>query len=154
MSKILALLYRGDRPAAEKLARTAPLLTVYEAAALGALEALIERCEEDATLVNAYASDGWTPLHLAAYFGNNAAVKELLRRGAEVDARAQNGSNVTPLHSACAGDHTIVAVTLLASGADVNAEQTGGHRPLDSARQNNNPELIEALLEAGALPGG
>jgi ankyrin repeat protein len=152
-TKILELLYHGDRPAAEKLARKAPLLTIFEASALGALEALIERCEEDAAGINAYSDDGWTPLHLAAYFGNNAAVKDLLRRGARIDARARNGSEVTPLHSACAGHHVLVASTLIAAGADVNAEQTGGYRPLDSAIQSGNDELIDLLMSAGATAG-
>jgi hypothetical protein len=63
-SDLLMLLYRGDRPAAVLLARERDL-DIFEAAALGALEALIERCEEDASRVNARADDGWTPLHLA-----------------------------------------------------------------------------------------
>jgi len=149
-SALLERLYRGDRAGAQALARELPALDIFEASALGALEQLIERCEEDAACVNAYSDDGWTPLHLAAFFGNNACAKDLLRRDAQIDARARNGSDVTPLHSACAGNHTIVAVTLIAAGADVNAAQHGGYRPLDSALQNGNTEIAEALRTAGA----
>ncbi len=148
-SELLLLLYRGDRPGAQTLARDLPALDIFEAAALGALEALIERAEEDPGLVAAYSDDGWTPLHLAAFFGNNACLKDLLRRHAPIDARAHNGSEVTPLHSACAGNHTLAAITLIAAGADVNAEQHGGYRPLDSALQNGNSEIAEALRLAG-----
>jgi len=145
-SDIMHLLYRGDRPAAAALARERDL-DVFEAAALGALEALIERCEEDAGRVNAYADDGWTPLHLAAFFGNVEIAKELLRRNAVIDARSRNG-NVTPLQSACAGNHTLVASLLIAAGADVGAKQDSGHTALDAARRNGNAELV-ALLGTG-----
>jgi ankyrin repeat protein len=149
-SALLMRLYNGDRPGAQALARKQLILDLFEASALGALEQVIERCEEDPESVYAYSDDGWTPLHLAAYFGNNACVKDLLRRGAEIDARARNGTDVTPLHSACAGNHTIVAITLIVAGADVNAVQHGGYHPLDNALQNGNEELAEALRAAGA----
>jgi ankyrin repeat protein len=148
-SPLLERLYHGDRAGAAALAREMPRLDVFEAAALGALEQLIDRCEDAAANVDAYSDDGWTPLHLAAFFGNNACLKELLRRGAQIDAQARNGSDVTPLHSACAGNHTLVALTLLAASADVNAVQHGGYHPLDSALQNGNAEIAEALRLAG-----
>ncbi|MFN2459664.1 MAG: ankyrin repeat domain-containing protein [Candidatus Velthaea sp.] len=122
-SAVLELMYRGKRDAAERLARTVPELDVFEAAAVGALEALIERCEEDAGRATAYAQDGWTALHLAAAFGNTACRKELLRRGAPPDARARNSSAVTPLERARAGNHTAAAAALRAAGA------TFGQRP-------------------------
>jgi ankyrin repeat protein len=147
-SDIMQHLYRGNRPAAAALARERDL-TVFEAAALGALEALIERCEEDPSRVSAYAEDGWTPLHLAAFFGNLEIARELLRRQAVVDARSLNG-NVTPLQSACAGDHPLVASLLIAAGADVHAKQDSGHTALDSARRNGNAEIVEVLVTAGA----
>lgn len=81
----------GDRNAAEKLARTMPELDIFEASALGALEHLIERSEEDASCVNAYSDEGSTPLQLAAQYGNAACVKELLRRGADVNAIGATG---------------------------------------------------------------
>jgi len=117
---------------------------------LGALEAVIERCEEDPACVGAYTDDGWTPLHLAAYFGNTACVKDLLRRGAPIDARSHNGINATPLHSACTANNTDAALSLITAGADVNAAQHGGHHPLDNALQHGNTELAEALRAAGA----
>jgi ankyrin repeat protein len=148
-SALLQLIYRGDRAGAQALAGELPALDLFEASALGALEQLIERCEENPGSVDFYTDDGWTPLHLAAYYGNNACVKDLLRRGAFINARARNGSEVTPLHSACAGNHTIVALTLIAFGADVDAAQHGGYHPLDSALQNGNAEVAEALRAAG-----
>jgi ankyrin repeat protein len=42
---------------------------------------------------------------------------------------------------------------LVLAGADVNARQDGGHTPLDSARRNQNAEMIEILELAGARAG-
>jgi hypothetical protein len=147
---LIQRIYRGDRAGAELEARTLPSLDVFEAAALGALEALIERCEEDARCIAAYRDDGWTALHFAAYYGNTACVKDLVRRGADIEARARNGTAATPLLSACAGNHTDAAQALVAAGADVNAVQHGGYHPLDSALQHGNTKLAHVLRRAGA----
>jgi len=46
-SELMLRLYHGDRNGAQALARDGAPLDVFEAAALGALEAVIERCEDD-----------------------------------------------------------------------------------------------------------
>jgi ankyrin repeat protein len=152
-SAILLRLYAGDRAGALTLASAATELDVFEAAALGDLDALRACCTADPTRVNAVSDDRWTPLHLAAYFGSAACVADLLLRGATVDAVAENGLGLTPLHSACAGDHTEAALRLIAAGADVNARGATGHRPLDSAKRSANAELIAALVAAGGIDG-
>jgi uncharacterized protein len=105
----------GDREAAEKLARTMPELDIFEASALGALEHLIERSEEDASCVNAYSDDGATPLQLAARYGNAACVKELLRRGADPRATGKNDRRQTAFDIATGqGDEEIARILRLA----------------------------------------
>ncbi len=150
-SAVLVMLSRGDRPAAVRLARELPSLTLFEAAALGALEQVIERCEEDAARVHEYSDTGVTPLHLAAFYGNTACVKDLLRRGANLGARTRDGSEMTPLHSACAGNQLLAAMTLIVAGADVNAVADGGSRPLETAIRQGNLELADCLKVAGAV---
>ena len=54
---------------------------------------------------------GFTPLHLAAKYGNINVTNLLLQRQAPVDAEGKNG--VTPLHVAAHYDHQNVAQTLL-----------------------------------------
>lgn len=115
-SEILDLLRHGDRPAAEQLARTQGALDIFEASALGALEYLIERTEEDASCVNAYDANGWTPLHLAACYNNKACVKELLRRGARCDVPSRNARPVTPLDLAVEHQHEEIALILRSAG--------------------------------------
>jgi ankyrin repeat protein len=121
-SEILTLMRNGDREAAEKLARMLPTLDIFEASALGALEHLIERLEEDAASVNSYSNDGWTPLYLAAAYDNAACVKELLRRGARVHEISKNEGLRTALDVAIQhGDEDIVRI--------LRAAGDGGHTP-------------------------
>ena len=148
-ARMLAL-YRGDVEMLEALVDAGPELDVFEAAALGAEERLDDLLAQDAALVYAKAGDGFTPLHLAAFFGHPGTAKLLVERGADVSAVADNAMRVRPLHSAAAADCAEIVELLLAHGADPNVQQESGHTALDAARQNGNDALAELLLRAGA----
>lgn len=149
-SAILNALYAGNTTEAHRIARALPLFDVFEAAALGDVAALALRLDEDPKAVEAIAEDGFTPLHLAAYFGSLGAVRLLIERGATVDGLALNAMAVTPLHSAVSARQEMIASLLLAHGADPNATQRGGIAPLHQAVQNGDDDAIETLLAAGA----
>jgi len=72
---------------------------------------------------------GKTPLHIAADLGQTALVKELLRRGARVDAPDVLGE--TPLCYALRQDRAEVASELRAAGGT-----TGRTRPLNATEQS------------------
>ena len=57
------------------------------------------------SLVSTLSTDGWTPLHLAAFFGKTDAARLLLNKGAPVNARSTNAMQNMPLHAAAAGKH-------------------------------------------------
>ena len=70
--------------------------------------------------VNARATGGRTPLHVAAAENANPAVAEvLLEAAADVNAKRSGGR--TPLHEAAAHGNAAVVATLLAAGADAGA---------------------------------
>ena len=153
VSPILQARYEGREDDVAALLATRPELDVFEAAAVGATGRLGELIAEDPGLVAAWSVDGFTPLHLAAYFGHVEGVRLLLAAGAEVGAAARNDLGVQPLNSAAAsqvaGARVAVARLLLDAGADPNAEIAGGFRPLDAALQNDDEALAALLRERG-----
>ncbi len=146
---LLAKYYRQE-PMAAYLYQTHPDLDIFEASA-GGYQQLVEKLlSEHPELLAARSPDGWTPLHVAAFFGHPELARYLIDQGATVDARSTNAMKNTPLHAAAAGAAVPVMRLLLERGADVNATQEGGWTALHSAAQAGNRELIEALLASNA----
>jgi len=152
VSAVLLARYRFDRPTMDAILAADPEIDAFEAAALGRLDRLSSALLADPTVVTAYSPDGFTALHLAAFFGKPEAVRTLLDAGASVDAYTHNAFANQPLHAAAAGRHAEICRALLAAGADVNATQHGGFAPLHEAAQLGDDELVELFLSAGADP--
>lgn len=142
--------YYGQKPVAEHLLSLHPELDTFSAAVAGLDGRVLEAVQRDPNALTAYSSDGWTVLHLAAFFGHTSLVNALLDAGAAVDVRSTNAMINTPLHAAVAGGKKDAAGALLARGADLNACQHGGWSPLHGAAQAGNRELVELLLANGA----
>ena len=154
MSAILDALYAGNRTEVDRLLASDPELDVFEAAALGRTYRVVELTAADPASAGAFREpDGFTPLHLAAYFGGAVVVRALLDARVDPDPPARNDAGMRPLHSAAAtggaGDAE-VAQLLLDAGADANARQHGGYTPLHAAAHNGNVELVDLLLARGA----
>src|SRR5512144_2160920 len=152
VSALMLARYRLDRPVTDALLQADPELDVFEATALGYVDRLHARLDEDPAAASARSADGYTALHFAAFFGKPEVARILLEAGAFVDAVADNEMRVQPLHSAAASRHLEVCRLLLAAGAHVNARQAGGFTPLHAAAQNGDPELVELFLSARADP--
>jgi len=151
-SAILTAVYHRQKEIVNLLvARGAPL-DLFEASAAGEIERVERLLGNDSTpaAVNGYSADGWTPLHLAAFFGHTKIAEALLAHDADVAARSRNATGNTPLHAALAGNHKFVAGLLLGSGADVNAPDAAGWQPLHLAAANNNLDAIKTLIAQGA----
>jgi ankyrin repeat protein len=90
------------------------------------------------------------PLPDAARRQDRAAVRGLLERGADVNARHPDGASA--LHWAIHWQDTEMALLLMRAGADVNAVNDYGVTPLSLACANGDAEAVLALLEARADP--
>lgn len=97
--------------------------------------------------VNKSNAAGLTPLHLAV--DSEEIVTELIKAGAEVDAKDHQGN--TPLHSSVWIEHNSKILKILINhGADVDCKNLRGETPLHCAAESSNRETIEYLLSRGA----
>jgi ankyrin repeat protein len=142
-SPIMTAVYRGRQAAIAALIAAGAEIDIFAAAALGRVDDL--RHTLNGTSVNGYAHDGWTPLHLASFFGHSDAARLLLDSGADVRAVSQNSLANTAFHAATAGRHSDVALLLYSRGGDRFARDAGGYTPLQIAEQNGLSAVVAAL---------
>ncbi len=199
----LALLELGADPnLAEKESRITPLMCATDPEALEVAQALLKAGAEmdvrnqlqQTPLMNAMLAKnralahllvtrgaslreqdlaGATPLMIAAHMGYADIVREMLKRGAELEWRPKpaqsrderNGGRPreaddgdTPLMFALRGWHLDTIRVLLEAGADVNTRNWDGRSPLSvvvtlrSSRPEAglNPEIVKLLIARGA----
>lgn len=142
---LLAKYYRQEA-VAEFLLSQGAKLNFFDQCVAGQTESVISQIEATPALLESHSGDGWTPLHLAAFFGAQDLAEALLARGAVIDARSTNNMQNTPLHAAVAGRRTAMVKFLLEHGSDANARQSGGWTALHGAAQNGDREVVEALI--------
>ena len=152
-SPILEAVYRSDEVRLRELLAPGPQLDVFEAAAVGDAARLRELLRADPGAVRGFTPDGWTPLHLAAFFGRADAVDVLLAAGADLRAASRNHEGNMPLHAALAGRGVgRISTMLLAHGADVRALDAGGHTALHHAAFRDDVGLVNTILARGIDP--
>jgi len=142
--------YYGQKAVAEYLLSLHPKMDVFSLSIAGREADALAEIDRDPALLEAHSSDGWTPLHLAAFFGHAGLANALVDRGAAVNSRSTNAMKNTPLHAASAGGHLALVELLLKRGANPNAAQEGGWTALHGAAQSGHREMVEALLAGGA----
>lgn len=143
-SPLMAALYRGHQNVVAALTELGADVDVFAAAATGNVAAL-RTALAHGDVANTFAYDGWTPLHLAAFFGHSAAVRALVSAGAQIAAVSRNGLKNTPLHAATAAKHVEVALLLLDYGADPDAPDAAGFTPAQIAAENQLHQVLEAI---------
>ena len=134
-SAVLHAMNQRQAEVAADLVLCGASLDIHEAAATGHIERLEELVTLDASCLWSCSAEGWTPLHLAAFFGQKRAVAFLLERGTPVAAWSKNSLPSQPLHAAVAGNDAEVCRLLLERGAPADEKQHGGFRPLHGAAE-------------------
>ncbi len=142
--------YHRQGEIAELLESRGAEIDVFSAAMLGRTEKLDELLKANRSLASMVSRDGWTALHLAAFFDAEPAARLLLNTGAPVNARSTNPMNNMPLHAAAASRNSGIVKLLLDHGASPNAQQHGGWTPLHAAAQNGDVLMASILIESGA----
>ncbi|XP_072196905.1 ankyrin-3 isoform X19 [Excalfactoria chinensis] len=103
---------------------------------------------ESKMMVNRTTESGFTPLHIAAHYGNINVATLLLNRGAAVDFTARN--DITPLHVASKRGNANMVKLLLDRGAKIDAKTRDGLTPLHCGARSGHEQVVEMLLDRGA----
>src|ERR1700744_2236552 len=102
MNEIFEAVRAGDLSRVKALVDANPSLAIFAASVLGDTAQVEELVAVNRSLVSAFSTAGWTPLHLAAFFGKIDAARWLLNKGAVVNARSTNAMENLPIHAAAA----------------------------------------------------
>jgi ankyrin repeat protein len=122
---------------------------LYEAAKGGHRATLKSVLDVHPELININTAENQaTPLHVAAVSGRAWITKELIRRGADINATNTFGN--TPVHNAINSGNADTMSELLKAGADLSIRNYEGQTPLQYAVARNRKELAELLRQAGA----
>jgi ankyrin repeat protein len=121
LSPVLHALYTGNADLVDPILDANPPLDAFDAAAVGRTRGLEELLDGEPELARAWSPDGFTALHLAAYFGQEEAAKILLERGADPRVVSRHRElQVAPVQSAAAGGHDSIVQLLLENGAQLD----------------------------------
>jgi len=123
ISALMHAIYQQRKDLIDVLRMKVNSFDIFEASSLGRSDLVEELVLQRPALANVWSGDGFTPLHFAAFFGQDSVARVLLEHHADASAVSQNPMKVTPLHSAAAGRHMALVRALLESGARVNAKQ-------------------------------
>lgn len=143
-----ALLDNGSYVGALDCNGWTPLL---HAAANGHAGIIIKLLNKGANIeARSYWGDRETALHCAALEGQEAAVRALVERGAELDTKAQSRS--TALHFAVEFEKAGIVKFLIDNGASINIQKDDetGNTAIHLAIQNEDELILVLLLESGA----
>jgi len=149
-SAVILAKVRGHDAVLREILAANPTLDIHDAAYIGDVKRTRHLLDADASLLDSFSSDGFTPLDLTAYFGQLDLVKFLLERGARVEHEIRNENLFTALTGAVAEGHREIAKLLLDHGANVNHRYAEGAMPLITAASNGDSEMVKLLLAHGA----
>ncbi|WP_142337567.1 ankyrin repeat domain-containing protein [Bacillus sp. AFS059628] len=128
------------------------LQSIVQAIISGNKEEVVEFIKTNPSSINEFSDDGWTLIHLSAYFGQKEIASFLLESGADIHIRAknENENENTPLQAAIANKQSELVAFLIEKGSDVKAIQSGGWTGLHEAALLGSEEIVMLLLENGA----
>jgi ankyrin repeat protein len=122
-------------------------LDVFDIARKGTSQQALEILKSDAKAFNTTNNNGFTPLILACYKGNNEVAKILIENNCDLNAKSEMGTAL--MASIVKGNNEISSI-LIQKKANLNLTDANGTTALMYAVQFKNIELVKLLLANNA----
>ncbi len=155
ITPILYALYTNKPDIAKLLYQAKHTFTIHECVGMDDLSCVADILDKAPEKAMEFSMDGWTPLHLAAFWGHQDMLDMLLKRGAQIDRPSLSDASFgnSPLQAAIGKGQVKAVRLLLERGANVAFSQEPSHlTPLHIAASRSNIEIVQLLLEWGADP--
>lgn len=124
-------------------------IDIFEVSRSGSLEDITRLYKVDKNIINTVNNDGYSPLTLACYSGNEDVVLFLVDKVKTVNGSSKYG---TPLMAAVVKGETGIVRLLLKQNADVAIADAQGITALHYATMFKQKEIVTLLIYAGADP--
>ncbi|XP_063601790.1 putative ankyrin repeat protein RF_0381 [Penaeus indicus] len=128
-------------------ARDAAAKTAADRAADARQKHVVDWFNDQKVLNKRSASTGLRALHLACIAGHARTVQELVRGGADINARSTEG--LCAIHYAASGGHNEIIGILAAAKCDANAVTRDGNSALHVAVHSSNLSTVKCLIRSG-----
>lgn len=122
-------------------------IDVFDIARKGTVEQVKEILNTNQKAFNVVNDEGYSPLTLACYRGNNEVAKLLIESGSDINGNSKMG---TPLMAAVFKGNNEIAKLLIDKKADLSVTDPNGTTALLYAVNSRNYELVSALVKANA----
>lgn len=119
-------------------------LDVFDIARKGTLEQAKNILKVNPNAFNTVNEDGFSPLILACYKGNNEVAKLLIETGCDINGNSKMG---TPLMACIVKGNNEIAKLLIKKKADIDKADANGTTALIYCVQFNNKTILSLLLE-------
>jgi ankyrin repeat protein len=150
-SALLISIYYGRPQITARLVQLGVEPSFFEACAGGLAPEAQRLFADKPELVQAHSSDGWTGLHLAAFFGHLELTRSLLDWGSDPLVVSRNHEANLAINAAAASGRNTIVRLLIERGCPVDARgSSSGYTALHLAAHAGNTELVQQLLAAGA----
>lgn len=133
--------------------RGADIKNAGKAALANANRAKCESCLETMTAHTDRGAVTSAAILLSPPRADGLAVKMLVDRGADANARDPDGHTILMLMASSDAIPTNAVKSLIAEGADINAKDPAGRTALDFAKQRGATAVVDLLVKAGAKEG-
>jgi ankyrin repeat protein len=151
-SLIQHCVYRGLDKNLAALLDVSPEIALHDAVAAGSVDRVHALLAAGSDALDTLSPDGWTPLHLAAYFGRIEVLEMLLEADADPTIWGRAFERNLPIQAACAGAHDAAVELLAEVTPELDARVEAGWTALMEAAHNGLARGVAALLRCGADP--